>query len=151
MMDAYVIIGMPNTRKSTIISSLTGCCNRSVRDILLTSGKQIKTYVRTTGLQSVHTTSEEFLKEAMDIVMKCDSVLFSLWPKPHPVNPIKYPDALTYLNDLIIDGWNIKKVVVLDKESADIYRQFSVLAQPNSSRDPINKTAQAIRQHFEWV
>ena len=36
-MDAYILIGNANTRKTSVTRSLTGCFNRSVRDIQLQS------------------------------------------------------------------------------------------------------------------
>ena len=46
-MDAYLIIGNPNTRKASLVRSLTGCFNRSVRDILIQGAKTpVRFYAR---------------------------------------------------------------------------------------------------------
>jgi len=37
-MDVYAIVGNPHTRKASVVRSLTGCFNRSLRDIELVSG-----------------------------------------------------------------------------------------------------------------
>lgn len=147
-MDAYVIIGAPATRKSTLIRCLTGCYNRNIRDILLTNGRSIQVYAVTNSLQASHVTSQELMKESTRT--RCQAVLFGLWPKAHPASPIKYPDALTYLNDFVIDGWNVKKVVVLDNTDHHIYQQFDVLAIPKSTKDPVNKSAKVVREFFSW-
>ena len=34
-MDAYILIGNANTRKTAVVRSLSGCFNRSVREIQL--------------------------------------------------------------------------------------------------------------------
>lgn len=147
-MDAYVIIGAPATRKSTLIRCLTGCYNRNIRDILLTNGEHIQVFAVTNSLQATHVTSEEFMKESGRT--NCRAVLFGLWPKAHPVNPIKYPDALTYLNDLMIDGWKVKKVVVLDDTDDQVYSQFDVMRVAKATRMPVNESAKLVREFFNW-
>ena len=147
-MDAYVIIGAPATRKSTLIRCLTGCYNRNIRDISLSGGKKIQIYAVTNSLQATHVTAEEFMKESART--HCQAVIFGLWPKAHPANPIKYPDALTYLNDLMIDGWNVKKVVVLNDLDRQTYGQFDTIQLKSITKDPINLSAKIVREFFRW-
>ena len=55
-MDAYIIIGNPNTRKASVVRSLTGCFNRSVRDIQPLGGRQpLRLYARVGALQDART------------------------------------------------------------------------------------------------
>ena len=148
-MDVYVLVGSEATRKSTLIRCLTGCYNRNIRDILLENGSSIRVYAVTNTLQAMHVTDEDLVKEAERT--HCRAVILAMWPQAHPANPIKYPDALTYLNDFLIDGWRIKKVVVLGDINAAIYKQFDVCHLPNVTKDPVNQSAQKIRQFFQWV
>lgn len=148
-MDAYAIVGAPATRKSTLIRCLTGCYNRNIRDILLTNEKKIQVYAVTNSLQATHLTSEIFMKESART--RCQAVLFGLWPNSHPANPIKYPDALTYLNDFMIDGWRVKKVIVLGDCDSHIYRQFDMLTLPDVDKEPINISAKKAREFFDWL
>jgi hypothetical protein len=63
-MDAYLIIGNPNTRKASLVRSLTGCFNRSVRDILIQGSKTpLRFYARVGALQDTRTTVEDFAAE----------------------------------------------------------------------------------------
>ncbi len=151
-MDAYVIIGNPNTRKSTLIRCLTGAYNRNKRNIMLNSGEEIIVYARTTSLQSIHTTCDDFIKEVQQTSLtKQDAVLFSLWPKAHPANNVMYPDALTYLDMLNMEDFSIKKIVVLHSEYSATFKQYNTLILSDVTCQPINKSASKIRSFFNWL
>lgn len=146
-MDAYVIIGGPNTRKSSVTRSLTGCFNRSVRNILLNNGAQIQIYARVSSLQESKTTAQDFISEVHQ--SGCQFVVFCLWSQPNPADPVQYPDASSYLAAFISAGWNIVKTAVLGQgQASSPYPQQSF--SPNSQTDPINLTSQAVRSHFGW-
>ena len=53
-MDAYLIIGNPNTRKASLVRSLTGCFNRSVRDILIQGSKTPQRFYARAGALARH-------------------------------------------------------------------------------------------------
>lgn len=144
-MDAYVVIGDPNTRKSSVIRSLTGCFNRSRRTILLQNGTQILIYARVSSLQEFETTAQEFIAEATHT--NCQTVIFCLWPTENQIDPISYPNATAYLAEFIAAGWNIVHVAILGATPAIYPNQASF---PNSQSDPINQTAQSIRTFFKW-
>lgn len=144
-MDAYVIIGGPNTRKSSVTRSLTGCFNRNVRNILLQNGTQIQIYARVSSLQESGTTAQDFIAEVNQT--QCQSVVFCLWPTSSPSKPTAYPDATAYLSAFNAAGWNIIKVAVLGNTPAIYPNQASC---PNSQTDAINQTALAVRCHFGW-
>ena len=60
-MDAYILIGNLNTRKSSVVRGLTGCFNRSVRDIVPVGGKNaLRLYARVGALQETRTRPEDF-------------------------------------------------------------------------------------------
>jgi hypothetical protein len=78
-MDAYIIIGNTRTRKASLVRSLTGCFNRSVRDILLQGSKRPhRFYARVGTLQDTHTTIEQFAAEAARA--RCEATVFCLSP-----------------------------------------------------------------------
>lgn len=145
-MDAYVIIGGPNTRKSSVTRSLTGCFNRNVRNILLLNGTQIQIYARVSSLQESETTANDFIAEVNQ--QQCQSVIFCLWTTPNPSNPTAYPDATAYLSSFNAAGWNIIRVAVFGNAPTSYPNQALF---PNSQTDPINLTAQAVRLHFGWL
>lgn len=144
-MDAYVIIGEPNTRKSSVMRSLTGCFNRSIRDIRLLSGQQIQIYARVSSVQESKTTIQDFINEVR--LTQCGHVMLCLWADANPYNRASFPDALAYLSAFHAAGWNIVKVAVLGNAQA-IYPNQAVFR--GSQLDPINVTAHAVRLHFGW-
>ena len=146
-MDAYVIIGGPNTRKSSVTRSLTGCFNRNVRNILLNNGEIIKIYARVSALQESKTTAQDFIAEVNQ--SGCQSVIFCLCPQPNPTDPTKYPDASTYVSTFRAAGWNIVRAAVLGQGRPSLLCPQQAFL-PNSQVDPINQTAQAVRLHFGW-
>jgi len=147
-MDAYLIIGNPNTRKSSVVRSLTGCFNRSVRDIQFKGGKApVRLYARARALQDTRTTIDEFLAEVQD--SRCTTVLCCLWPSAHPNSPGLHPDALEYLARFKSAGWRIRSVAVLGQNGGGV-RGPGLGQFPQASTAPINLTAQAVRAHFGW-
>ncbi|RUO25520.1 hypothetical protein CWE09_01925 [Aliidiomarina minuta] len=146
-MDAYVIIGKPNARKSSVIRSLTGCYNRNQRNILLNNSSQIQIYARVSSLQESKTEAKDFLIEATNT--GCNFVIFCLWPNANSKNTLLYPDAKSYLSYFSAQGWNIVKVAVLGQVGTNhIYANEARF--PNSTSLPINQTAKAVRLHFGW-
>ncbi|MEY2689741.1 MAG: hypothetical protein RL375_3940 [Pseudomonadota bacterium] len=147
-MHAYVVIGNPNTRKSSVLRCLTGCFNRSVRDIQLQGGTApLRLYARVGALQESRTTADEFELEISR--KRCAAVAFCLWPSAHPLEPGTYPDAQTYLDAFRAKGWTVDAIAVLGQNAGGVkhtrLRQF-----PQASTDPINLTAQQVRSLFGW-
>ena len=146
-MDAYVIVGRPNTRKSTIMRSLTGIHNRGRRDIALLDGMRIEVYARVSSLQESRTTPSEFVREVSQ--QRCDAVAFCLWPDANFQSPNDFPDAHSYLRMFRDAGWNIVRVAVLGQAvSEPSYPNVEFF--PTSQSAPVNQTAQGVRRHFGW-
>jgi hypothetical protein len=148
-MDAYLVIGNPNTRKSSLLRSLTGCFNRSVRDMMPLGGKHaVRLYARVGCLQDTQTSAEAFFAEVARA--RCAAVLCCLAPSAHGTHPDQYPDALAYLEAFKAQGWQVRAIAVLGQNGGEVrgpnLRQF-----PQASTAPINVTAQAVRSHFGWV
>lgn len=148
-MDTYVVIGNPNTRKSSVVRSLTGCFNRSIRDILLVGGKApVRVYARVGCVQDTKTTPEDFIAEVAKA--RCTAVLCCLAPSAHPNDRDAYPGAQTYLARFKAEGWRVRSIAVLGQNDGGI-RSPNLRQFPLSTTAPINVTAQAVRSHFGWV
>lgn len=148
-MDAYILIGNARTRKTSIVRSLTGCFNRSVRDIQLQDrDRAVRFYARVGTLQSTRTTAEEFAQEVNRA--RCEAAVFCLSPTAHRTDLLDYPDAKTYVAALRELGWNIQAVAVLGQDSGGVQapnmRQYT-----QAPTAPVNLTARDVRAQFGWV
>lgn len=151
-MDAFVLIGSANTRKSSICRSLTGCFNRSYRDILATNNNTLDIYARVSSLQESETTPADFYQEASNT--RQNNVLFALWPNAHTKKPTLYPDADTYLQYFQQQGWNIRKIAILGSNNNMLSTTFAtgvLQTFPNTRADPINLSSMNVRNHFNWI
>jgi len=148
-MDAYIIIGNRNTRKASLVRSLTGCVSRSVRDIQLQAAKKPQRfYVRVGTLQDTRVTVEQFIAEVSR--SRAEAVLFCLSPDPYKTDTTEFPGAQAYLTALRERGWRIQAVAVLGQNtggiSANNLRQY--ITAPTA---PVNVTARDVRAQFGWV
>ncbi len=147
-MDAYILIGNANTRKTSVTRSLTGCFNRSVRDIQLQSGKPVRFYARVGALQNTRTTLDEFVQEVNR--SRCDAVLFSLLPNAVQTDLMDYPDAQAYVAGLRERGWRIKGVAVLGQDGGGV-RAPNLRQYIQAGTAPVNATAREVRAQFGWL
>ena len=151
-MQAYVIIGRANARKSSVIRSLVGIDKSGLRDIASVNGRTLKIYASVSSLQESPKTPQAFLDEVGS--KSCEAVVFCLWPQARPKSPSLHPDALSYLRFFQSAGWNIQRVAVLGGDTApDPYSALVpgvVQPFPDSRVDPINITAESVRTHFGW-
>lgn len=147
-MDLYLIIGNTNTRKASVVRSLTGCFNRSVRDIQPLGGKPpLKLYARVGTLQDSKCGPQDFIAEAAR--MRCNAVLCCLAPGAHPDHGERLPDAAAYLAAFKAAGWRLRAIAVLGQNRGDV-RAPNLLQFPQAPIAPINQTARAVRAHFGW-
>lgn len=148
-MDLYLIVGNPNTRRASIVRSLTGCFNRSVRDIALVSGKAtLRLYARVGSLQESKTGPADFRAEAE--ATRCDAVLCCASPLASIGAPDRFPSAQAYLDHFVQHGWQLRSVAVLGQNSGGL-RSALLKPFPQSGTAPINVTAAAVRRHFGWL
>lgn len=148
-MDAYLLIGNANTRKSSVIRSLTGCFNRSVRDVQLqTERKPVRFYARVGALQNTRTTVDEFVQEVARA--RCEAVLFCLSPEALRSDGYEYPDAQTYVAALRERGWRIKGVAVLGQDGGGV-RAANLRQYILAPTAPVNVTARDVRAQFGWI
>jgi hypothetical protein len=147
-MDAFIIIGNSHTRKASLVRSLSGCFNRSVRDILPTGARMpLRLYARVGALQETGTAPAAFIAEAERT--RCGAVLCCLSPSAHPHEPGSFPDAQHYLDHFKAAGWRVLSIVVLGQNGGGV-RSPRLLQLPQASTAPINLTAHAVRAHFGW-
>jgi hypothetical protein len=148
-MDAYLIIGNSHTRKASLVRCLSGCFNRSVRDIqLLDSRAPLRLYARAGAVQETRKTPQEFVAEVL--ASRCAATLCCLLPTALPTEPQCYPDAQTYIAHLEAAGVRIRAIAVLGQNAGGLrgpwLRQFA-----QAPTLPINLTASAVREFFGWV
>ena len=143
-MDAYLIIGNPNTRKASLVRSLTGCFNRSVRDIQIQGSKTpLRFYARVGALQDTRTTVEDFVAEVGRA--RCQAVIFCLSP-----SSTDRPDAQAYVAGIKAAGWRVKAVAVLGQNGGGV-RVSNLRQYPQAPTAPINVTAREVRAQFGWA
>ena len=147
-MDAYLVVGNSNTRRSSVIRSLTGCFNRSLRDIVPASGAApLRLYARAGALQDTKTSPDDFVAEAERL--RCDAVLCGLNASTYPGAPPDLPDAQAYVAAFRAAGWRIRAIAVLGQNAGGLrgpaVRQFA-----QAPVAPITATAADVRAHFGW-
>ncbi|AOW12477.1 hypothetical protein LPB72_15530 [Hydrogenophaga crassostreae] len=148
-MDAYILIGNANTRKTSLLRSLTGCFNRSVRDIQLQTGKKpVRFYARVGALQASRISLESFLAEVARA--RCEAVLFCLSPGANKTDLEEFPDAATYVAGLRELGWRIKGVAVLGQDGGGV-RAPNLRQYTGAPTAPVNVTARDVRAQFGWL
>lgn len=148
-MDLYLVVGNPNTRRASLVRSLTGCFNRSVRDIELVSGKApLRLYARVGSLQETKTGPQDFVLEAQ--ATRCGAVLCCVAPQAHLAWPEAYPAATAYLEHFRQQNWRLRAVAVLGQNGGGL-RSSALRQFPQAGTAPINLTAAAVRRHFGWV
>ena len=148
-MDAYILIGNANTRKTSVVRSLSGCFNRSVRDIQMQSGKRpLRFYARVGALQSTRTSIEAFFAEVAR--MRCEGVLLCLAPNAHKTDLEEYPDAQAYVAAMREKGWRIKGIAVLGQDGGGV-RAPNLRQYTSAPTAPVNVTARDVRAQFGWV
>ena len=148
-MDLYLVVGNPNTRRASLVRSLTGCFNRSVRDIELVSGRAaLRLYARVGSLQETRTRPEDFVAEAL--ATRCTAVLCCVAPQAQPSQPALYPSAAEYLAHFQQQGWRLRAVAVLGQNGGGL-RSAALQQFPQAGTAAINVTAAAVRRHFGWV
>ena len=144
-MDAYLIIGNSNTRKASLVRCLTGCFNRSVRDILLQGDKSpLRFYARVGTLQDTKTTVEDLVAEVARA--RCRAVLCCLSPN----GSADCQDAQAYVTGFKALGWRIKAVAVLGQNGGGV-RAANLRQYPQAPTAPINVTAREVRAQFGWA
>jgi hypothetical protein len=148
-MDAYIIIGNTNTRKASLVRSLTGCFNRSVREIQIQGTKKPQRfYARVGTLQDTRVTVAQFVAEVARV--RAEAVVFCLSPEAHKTDTLEYPDAQAYVAALRELGWRVKGVAVLGQNAGGV-RAPNLRQYISAPTAPVNLTARDVRAQFGWL
>jgi hypothetical protein len=149
-LHAYVLIGSPRTRKSTLLRCLTGCYSRNLRDIETHHGQVLKLYARVSALQDSRTEPADFIAEVQR--SRCSHAAFILSPHSNPLDSKRFPDAQAYLDAFEAAGWQFDKIAILgaDPIRPRVTHRDAVARFPNVLHQPVNTTAAQVRQHFGW-
>jgi len=148
-MDAYIIIGNTNTRKASLVRSLTGCFNRSVREIQIQGSKKPQRfYARVGTLQDTRVTVAQFVAEVAR--HRAEAVVFCLSPEAHKTDTLEYPDAQAYVAALRELGWRVKGVAVLGQNAGGV-RAPNLRQYISAPTAPVNLTARDVRAQFGWL
>ena len=148
-MDAYIIIGNTNTRKASLVRSLTGCFNRSVREIQIQGTKKPQRfYARVGTLQDTRVTVAQFVAEVARA--RAEAVVFCLSPEAHKTDTLEYPDAQAYVAALRELGWRVKGVAVLGQNAGGV-RAPNLRQYTSAPTAPVNLTARDVRAQFGWL
>ena len=148
-MDIYLIVGNPRTRKDSVVRSLTGCFNRSVRDIQVQGVRTpLRVYARVGTLQDKNTTVEDLVAESDRT--RCNAVICCLSPEASTAHPERCPDAQAYAAGFRAAGWRIQAVAVLGQNGGGL-RATNLRQYPHAPTAPINATAREIRAQFGWL
>lgn len=148
-MDAYIIIGNTNTRKASLVRSLTGCFNRSVREIQIQGTKKPQRfYARVGTLQDTRVTVAQFVAEVARA--RAEAVVFCLSPEAHKTDTLEYPDAQSYVAALRELGWRVKGVAVLGQNAGGV-RAPNLRQYISAPTAPVNLTARDVRAQFGWL
>lgn len=148
-MDLYLVVGNTNTRKASLVRALSGCFNRSLRDIQPRVGRTpLKLYARVGTLQETRTRPDDFVAEVGRV--RCSAVLCCLLPAAHPHAPDDLPAAAAYVHRFEQAGWRVAAIAVLGQDRGGL-RSRRLQQFPQAGTAPINLTAAAVRAHFDWL
>lgn len=147
-MDAYLVVGNPNTRRASVIRSLSGCYNRSLRDILVGDAtRPLKVYARVGALQETRTSAEDFIAEVART--RCEAVLCCLSASAYPHGDAALPAAPAYVQAFRAAGWRIRAIAVLGQNGGGL-RGPNVRQFVHAGTQPLNLTASEVRALFDW-
>lgn len=148
-MDAYLIIGHGNQRKSSTIRALTGVCQKDIFEIATNGGNILQTYIQIQSLQEASIAPQQFISEVSN--SNCDSVLTSL-----RVGSMKnvYPYCVSYIQAFQNAGWNIRGIVVLGLSNLPHgYNLPQGVPVPIFIGNilPTNQIASIVRNQWNWL
>jgi energy-coupling factor transporter ATP-binding protein EcfA2 len=141
----YLIIGEKNSGKSSIIRALTGI--RISGKINIAIPTEVTFYVQLMSFQ------EEAMQNPSNAIkslkkINCESNLCAL-----RLNKTQnFPDAQTYIDALINEGWEIAGIIVLGENNLQQqFHQLCVHTINPPKEYSINKNASKIRKWWSWL
>lgn len=147
-LDLYLVVGNAHTRRASVIRCLTGCFNRSVRDIVRRrDDRAMKLYARVGALQETRTSPGAFVAEVQAV--PCEAVLCCLAGSAPAGAAADYPDAAGYVEWFRQAGWRVRAIAVLGQNAGNL-KSPALRHFPHAGTSPINLTAGDVRAFFDW-
>ncbi|NIA11973.1 MAG: hypothetical protein GWP10_20195 [Nitrospiraceae bacterium] len=148
MINAFIIMGNENSRKSSTIRALTGAYNKGIYKVATRSGN-INIFVQISSLQESKLSPTEFINSIKN--QEVQNVLVPLWISEKNNN---FPSGCNYIHDFQGANWNIKGRVVLGTRNLPCELPTNVIQPefiPNSTILPANEIASKIRNWWNWL
>lgn len=152
MVDIFIIMGGRNTKKSATIRALTGVFKRKNYKVAIETRQGnidvINVFVQISSLQESRISPQDFINQIKQNGYL--NVLVSLWIS----SSNGQPDGITYIQEFISVGWNIREIVVLGTNSLSDHLPTDAPAPnfiPNSRDLPANQVASQIRRLWQWL
>ena len=151
----HIIIGDANTRKSSLLRSLTGVVGGRTAnqhmDILLTNGSIINVYCTTSALQENLNpkTPEQFIEEINSLCPMPTDIAITLRAKKRA----GYPSAADYILAFRQAEWHISSAALLGHSAAALnllLQNVAVATKVDSPIRPTNETASLVRKIWGW-
>lgn len=155
MRRVFVILGESRSRKSATIRALTGL-TRQPRDrawqVRLDDNEDLSIFIQPTSLQEARISPDGFIDKVNGVEGEPD-ILVAL--RPRSTNGGNFPGAMSYIERLEREGWNIVETVMLGSELGALPNELrdrfhDTLIIPDSREIPANETAYRIRSRWGW-
>jgi hypothetical protein len=159
MPKAHVIIGAPDTRKSSLMRCLTGVRISGVLEIRLVSGRQIDVYCRPGSLQEGNAplSPADFISMIGAMTPIPSDLLIALRVAPRIWKGTLLPGAAGYLSAFRAQpGWTVRSVALLGTGASVLATGGALPAAtrlataPASAANPANETASTVRSAWGW-
>lgn len=172
----WIIVGQPNSGKSSVIRALTGIRNADIYQISETIKPQPNTntfyaFIIPSALQELYRLiPSDYINFIENKVIPANlkgnnrglNYIKSKWHNNindlvlclHPNNKNVGYDAKDYINAFIQVGWNIQPIIYLDIQNPPIITgtiNHTVTARRNNPQISSNHTANAIRKIWNWL
>ncbi|MBO6781713.1 MAG: hypothetical protein JJ899_00295 [Alphaproteobacteria bacterium] len=166
MTRAYVIIGNPESRKSSVMRALTGASGfapknlqNNVKQVALKDDRVIDVFVFISSMQEGE--EGEYAKSPGELIADCDEfpyVLLPLWVKEGKTKNL--PDFKGYFDQMGQSGWIVENIAVLGHRKigssknnpfANYNMPAPTIYLPHSASSPTNLTASKIRTAWGWM
>lgn len=164
----YILIGSPNSRKSSVIKCLTGVGNvpkiyskkkHKKYHIKTTSSELMDFHIETSALQEKPILPEKFIKTVEQILEEtgCSNFLFPLRINGLKNTGVNYPDAQRYLNKFLAVNIKISKCELLgESEMLETLKEFNFINSIKCSvntddKKCNNEIATDIKNRWKWL
>jgi hypothetical protein len=151
MVEAYVILGNADVRKSSTVRALTGAGMHGQREVATNAGN-INVWIEIRALQEIPVLSSEFIR-----TVNSSRLQYTLFPLR--IDEVRhqhqtYPQGVEYIRIFIAAaGWTIRDIFVLGAAEIDGLPSAAPNPTfiPQSGVTPANQIAAQIRGQWAWL